>query len=383
MPDGKWVRCGELEVMVEKSSALLGHKQEQTRMKVDGDHSQIAKLRPGQGGAYPNVLRIIMDALQSAAEQYSAAARKEVDGGPSVSPPSMSPPPDDSSSRIIPVYDDNNLTCDGCLNEFPKNRTHYNCIICDDGDFNLCQTCKKSGKSCPGKHKLHKRQLLGPESEDDDSDDSDDNNLICDECSKEFPKSKIHYHCIICDDGNFDLCQTCKKAGKSCPGKHKLYKRQLGDPATKGESDDEDQSASQGSTTKTSSSTQYCDIPGCKCGLPRKPTTLAPRKKKSEATKYCDIPGCTCSLPKKPTTPTSSKDEDDDAEDEICGLPYTCPVCDRGFQYEYSLRDHKKATGHDKKVESSSPTCRKCKRTFESKNKLFEHLTKSGHALDS
>jgi hypothetical protein len=65
--------------MVEKSSAVLNHYQEQTQMKVDGDHSQIAKLKPGQGGAYPNVLRVIKDGLQSASEQYAAVVRKEAD----------------------------------------------------------------------------------------------------------------------------------------------------------------------------------------------------------------------------------------------------------------------------------------------------------------
>lgn len=77
--DGKWERCGPLRVMVEKSSAVLNYPQEQTQMKVDGDHSQIAKLRPGQGGAYPNVLRVIKDGLQSASEQYAAIIRKETE----------------------------------------------------------------------------------------------------------------------------------------------------------------------------------------------------------------------------------------------------------------------------------------------------------------
>ena len=63
---------------MEKSSAVLNYLQEQTQM-IDGDHSQIAKLRPGQGGAYPNVLRVIKDGLQSASEQYPAFTRKEAD----------------------------------------------------------------------------------------------------------------------------------------------------------------------------------------------------------------------------------------------------------------------------------------------------------------
>ena len=63
---------------MEKSSAVLNYLQEQTQM-IDGDHSQIAKLKPGQGGVYPNVLRVIKDGLQSASEQYAAFIRKEVD----------------------------------------------------------------------------------------------------------------------------------------------------------------------------------------------------------------------------------------------------------------------------------------------------------------
>lgn len=72
--------------MVEKSSAVLNHQQERTRMKVDGDHSQIAKLKPGQGGVYPNVLQVIREGLQSASEQYTAL-RKEADA--------PQPPPED------------------------------------------------------------------------------------------------------------------------------------------------------------------------------------------------------------------------------------------------------------------------------------------------
>ena len=64
--------------MVEKSSAVLNYLQEQTQM-IDGDHSKIAKLKPGQGGVYPNVLRVIKDGLQSASEQYAAFIRKEAD----------------------------------------------------------------------------------------------------------------------------------------------------------------------------------------------------------------------------------------------------------------------------------------------------------------
>jgi hypothetical protein len=89
--------------MVEKSSAVLNYPQEQTQMKVDGDHSQIAKLRPGQGGAYPNVLQVIKDGLQSASEQYAAIVRKETE-----SPPLAQPLPVKVSATRSTAGDGNN-----------------------------------------------------------------------------------------------------------------------------------------------------------------------------------------------------------------------------------------------------------------------------------
>jgi next-to-BRCA1 protein 1 len=35
-----------------------------------------------------------------------------------------------------------------------------------------------------------------------------------------------HYHCNVCDDGDYDLCETCVTAGVHCPGEsHWLIKR--------------------------------------------------------------------------------------------------------------------------------------------------------------
>ena len=45
----------------------------------------------------------------------------------------------------------------------------------------------------------------------------------------------VHYHCGICDDGDYDLCETCVKAGKLCPGKeHWLIKRFIKDGSVVG-----------------------------------------------------------------------------------------------------------------------------------------------------
>ncbi len=50
--------------------------------------------------------------------------------------------------------------------------------------------------------------------------------VFCNACDK--PMTDIHYHCSICDDGDFDLCETCVKSGSLCQGEgHWLVKRSI------------------------------------------------------------------------------------------------------------------------------------------------------------
>jgi hypothetical protein len=48
--------------------------------------------------------------------------------------------------------------------------------------------------------------------------------VCCNSCDKTIPDA--HYHCSTCDDGDFDLCQTCVDQGMTCQGDdHWLIKR--------------------------------------------------------------------------------------------------------------------------------------------------------------
>ncbi|KAF1986273.1 hypothetical protein K402DRAFT_404692 [Aulographum hederae CBS 113979] len=48
--------------------------------------------------------------------------------------------------------------------------------------------------------------------------------VYCNSCDK--PMANEHYHCNICDDGDYDLCEGCVQAGHHCPGEnHWLIKR--------------------------------------------------------------------------------------------------------------------------------------------------------------
>lgn len=48
--------------------------------------------------------------------------------------------------------------------------------------------------------------------------------IDCNNCGKSIPN--VHYHCSICEAGDFDLCQACVDTGTSCQGEeHWLIKR--------------------------------------------------------------------------------------------------------------------------------------------------------------
>ncbi|KAI9767544.1 MAG: hypothetical protein M1840_005581 [Geoglossum simile] len=50
--------------------------------------------------------------------------------------------------------------------------------------------------------------------------------IYCDGCNIHIPDTEPHYHCSICNNGDFDLCQNCTNDGISCrSGGHMLIKR--------------------------------------------------------------------------------------------------------------------------------------------------------------
>jgi next-to-BRCA1 protein 1 len=52
--------------------------------------------------------------------------------------------------------------------------------------------------------------------------------IDCNHCGKSIPNE--HYHCSICDAGDFDLCRSCVDQGITCDGEeHWLIKRSIKD----------------------------------------------------------------------------------------------------------------------------------------------------------
>ena len=70
MADGSWKREGKPEMMVYQDSAQLNFPKEKT-VSCHADHSQMAKLRRGESGAYPDIKRAIKQALVHVAEEQA------------------------------------------------------------------------------------------------------------------------------------------------------------------------------------------------------------------------------------------------------------------------------------------------------------------------
>ena len=232
--------------MVERWSALLNFEPEKTRMKVDGDHKEIARLRRGQGGVYPNILRIIKDALVGASDQSSAAARAvlaaEIEAqeaemkAQAVKPEALATKvmaEDASAVKPDPGvrvgknttgyrwgYDAYNLICDTCYNEFSKNQLHDYCYSCRDGNYNVCPACKSRSKLCPAGHVLMSRHGNYYEKDDQEGEKAGSKSIKCAVCCYVLHyRNLLRFYCGVCD---FHICLACRKSGNICVSGHKL-----------------------------------------------------------------------------------------------------------------------------------------------------------------
>lgn len=288
-------------------------------MQVDADHKEMARLRRGQGGVYPNVLRIIKDALKSASEQFAAAPRPVEEWQPST--PSYYEPEAESKSQTLDddgQWDNDNLLCDACSDLFPKTQTHHHCYICDNGNFNVCRSCKKSGKSCPGGHMLRERRLGDSATADNVECDDNDIPLICDYCDEAFPGDQVHFHCIICSDGDYDLCLACRKRGRICPGRHKMVKRQL--------------------PSKTTFATKFYGDYSDTAKYPSPATSPPPPEE--AVTEYYEDPYYNYSQPRKTRSPKPY------GEDASLSNPLACQVCESSFSSRNQLFNHLREEDH-------------------------------------
>lgn len=73
--------------------------------------------------------------------------------------------------------------------------------------------------------------------------------VFCNSCDKGL--SDAHYHCGICDNGDYDLCEACVDNGKLCPGEgHWLIKRFVKDGKVVNSTTEKVAPTARGTTTK-------------------------------------------------------------------------------------------------------------------------------------
>ncbi|EPS33424.1 hypothetical protein PDE_08386 [Penicillium oxalicum 114-2] len=113
------------------------------------------------------------------------------------------------------------LFCDIC--QSPANDCFWKCSRCNEGDWGFCNRCVNQGRCCT--HPLLPiRRVVGAPKALATSTPADSNTLSrsntevfktlsfstnCDICTYPIPASVTRFHCLQCNDGDYDVCTNC------------------------------------------------------------------------------------------------------------------------------------------------------------------------------
>ena len=152
------------------------------------------------------------------------------------------------------LYHEPHITCRSCNKDHIEYDLHYNCSRCDNGTYNLCQSCYRAKKGCkhwygfgwaawplyqkqapPGGyppsheyphilrgHKFRRPQVPIVEStvapgtlvSEDDPDRRLEAGVFCDICSKW--ANACYWKCDYCNEGEWGYCNDCVNQGRHC-----------------------------------------------------------------------------------------------------------------------------------------------------------------------
>ncbi|CAM1500412.1 Fc.00g095740.m01.CDS01 [Cosmosporella sp. VM-42] len=117
---------------------------------------------------------------------------------------------------------DGHITCDGCSRGMTLGEEVYYCDICRSGDFDLCPNCYKMVLlRC--EHQMQKL-VIKPRVEPETV--YPPGQVECDGCHSIAKTGDLLYHCHVCNFGDYDICEPCWKAQKTCG--HSMVLRKLG-----------------------------------------------------------------------------------------------------------------------------------------------------------
>ena len=95
------------------------------------------------------------------------------------------------------------VLCDHCEASIRTSDSFFNCNICDNGDFDLCQSCVKIGHWCnDGEHTLEETHVQ--------FEDSGSRLVECSNCGFEFESGNRFFHGSL-GGIHFYLCESCKE----------------------------------------------------------------------------------------------------------------------------------------------------------------------------
>lgn len=209
------------------SIALLTMEQEQMTRNLEKIEASVAALNKKLPLATP--VSQSLEALREAHELPNDDDEALFSTAQSSSEPTMFSLP----IRGCPSFA---VCCNQCDGQIPD--AHYHCATCDDGDFDLCQSCVDKGATCRGAdHWLIKRFIengaivnstteiirpkpkvttpvkvpveieFAPENRNPDLPSYLFSNVrTCNSCVTDLPE-RFFVHCTVCDD--FDLCRSC------------------------------------------------------------------------------------------------------------------------------------------------------------------------------
>ncbi|KAF1981127.1 hypothetical protein K402DRAFT_343049 [Aulographum hederae CBS 113979] len=176
------------------------------------------------------------------------------DPGPSGSRPSNSSTPA-APVRPPPLFSEPSINCSRCEKQHIEYEVHYNCQRCNDGAYNICLSCYRSGKGClhwfgfgnlawivyerkappegyppnyETPHILTGHRYLPPTEPLSQATDNEtvrslsaedpakrlESGVFCDICQN-FANS-CYWKCDACNDGAWGFCNDCVNQGRHC-----------------------------------------------------------------------------------------------------------------------------------------------------------------------
>ncbi|EPS42360.1 hypothetical protein H072_3687 [Dactylellina haptotyla CBS 200.50] len=103
------------------------------------------------------------------------------------------------------------VNCDTCETPHIQTNVHYHCSICQNDDFDICQSCFLDRKRCPGRHEMIARKYNADKHEMEKG-------IFCDTPTCRKNCNDMFWSCSACTThtGTYKYCPDCVNNATSC-----------------------------------------------------------------------------------------------------------------------------------------------------------------------